>query len=79
MYRAGQNHIYIRCIYGIFGREITKHTVIYGAYIRYTVLANPIHVSWFSDIYPCMAVYFVTRQYICRVGQNRIYTHIHCI
>ena len=26
--------IYIRCIYGIFGREITKFTVIYGAYIR---------------------------------------------
>jgi hypothetical protein len=25
--------IYIRCIYGIFGREITKDTVIYGAYI----------------------------------------------
>jgi hypothetical protein len=22
--------IYIRCIYGIFGREITKYTVIYG-------------------------------------------------
>jgi hypothetical protein len=39
--RAGQNHIdtglartiYIRFIYGIFGREITKYTVIYGAYI----------------------------------------------
>ena len=27
--------IYIRCIYGIFGREITKCTVIYGAYIRF--------------------------------------------
>ena len=25
--------INIRCIYGIFGREITKDTVIYGAYI----------------------------------------------
>jgi len=25
--------IYIRCIYGIFGREITKYTVIYGVYI----------------------------------------------
>jgi hypothetical protein len=31
--------IFIRCIYGIQGREITKYTVIYGAYI--TVLANP--------------------------------------
>ena len=27
--------IYIRCIYDIFGREITKYTVIYGAYIRF--------------------------------------------
>ena len=36
--------IYIRCIYGIFGREITNYTVLYGAYIRYTVLANPRNV-----------------------------------
>jgi len=27
--------IYIRCMYGIFGREITTYTVIYGAYIRF--------------------------------------------
>ena len=27
--------IYIRCIYGIFGREITKYTVIYGVYKRF--------------------------------------------
>jgi hypothetical protein len=27
--------LYIQCIYGIFGREITKYTVIYGAYIRF--------------------------------------------
>ena len=25
--------IHIRCMYGIFGREITKYTVIYGVYI----------------------------------------------
>ena len=25
--------IYIRCIYGIFCREITEYTVIYGVYI----------------------------------------------
>jgi len=38
-YRVGQNHIYIyiyvRCMYGILNREITKYTVIYGAYIRF--------------------------------------------
>jgi len=27
--------INIRCIYGIFGREITKYTVIYGVYMRF--------------------------------------------
>jgi len=25
--------MYIRCVYGIFDREITKYTVIYGVYI----------------------------------------------
>jgi len=33
--RVGQSHIYIRCIYNIFGREVTKYTVIYGAYTRF--------------------------------------------
>jgi len=27
--------IYVRCIYGIFGREITVYTVIYGLYIQF--------------------------------------------
>ena len=27
--------MYIRCIYGIFGRELIKYTVIYGVYIRF--------------------------------------------
>jgi hypothetical protein len=27
--------IYIRCMYGNFGREITKYTVIHGAYVRF--------------------------------------------
>jgi hypothetical protein len=27
--------LYIRWVYGNFGREITKYTVIYGAYIRF--------------------------------------------
>ena len=27
--------IYIRLIYAIFGREITKYTVVCGAYIRF--------------------------------------------
>jgi len=32
--------IYIQCICGITGREITKHTVIYGVH-TYMILANP--------------------------------------
>ena len=28
-------YIYIQFIYGIFGREITKYTVIYGVLIRF--------------------------------------------
>ena len=27
--------IYIRCMYGIFGRKITKYTAIYGVYIQF--------------------------------------------
>ena len=27
--------LYIRCIHGIFGREITKYMVVYGVYIRF--------------------------------------------
>ena len=33
MTRVG--HIYIRCTYSTFGREIAKYTVIYGAYVRF--------------------------------------------
>jgi hypothetical protein len=35
MGRVGQNHLYIRCIYGIFGWDIIKYTVIYGVYIQF--------------------------------------------
>jgi hypothetical protein len=40
--------IYIRCIYGIFGREITKYTVIYGVYIRFWPTLN----TWYG-LEPC--------------------------
>jgi len=38
VYRVGQNHMYtvcIRCVYGVFGREFTIYTVIYGVYLRF--------------------------------------------
>jgi len=34
IHRVGQSQ-YIWCIYGIFGRGITKYTVVYGVYIRF--------------------------------------------
>ena len=42
IFRVGQHHIYIRCIFGIFGREYQ----IYG-HLRYIhmVLANPVYVA----------------------------------
>ena len=39
---------YIRCIYGISGREVTRYTVIYGAYIRFwPTLHISIVYTWF--------------------------------
>jgi len=39
--------IHIRCVYGIFGREIIKYTVIYGVYIRFgPTLAMSCNVMW---------------------------------
>jgi len=35
--------IYIRCIYGNFGREITKYTVIYGVYIWFWPTLEMMH------------------------------------
>ena len=46
---VGQNNI---CISGIFGREITEHIVVYGVYIVYTVLINPMCVR--TCVYVCM-------------------------
>ena len=49
--RVGQNHIYIRCIYGILGRGITKYTVIYGGYTRlWPTLHIPCHTI--RGLYP---------------------------
>jgi hypothetical protein len=43
--------IYIRCIYGISGRVITKYTVIYGVYIRFWPTLN---ISSMQMIDPCV-------------------------
>jgi len=39
----------MQCIYGIFGREITKYTVIYGVYIRFwptLSISLPLFIFW---------------------------------
>jgi len=44
IYWVVQNHvIFIRCVYGIFSREITIHTVIYGAHIRFWPTLHTYH------------------------------------
>jgi hypothetical protein len=35
MCEVGQDHINLRCMFGLFGREITKFMVIYGDAIRF--------------------------------------------
>jgi hypothetical protein len=32
---VGQSHTYARSIYGVFGREITRCTVVCGVYLRF--------------------------------------------
>jgi hypothetical protein len=66
LFFVGQNPVYIRCNYCcIFGREITRHTVVYGVYI------------WF---WPTLELILVSGKGACthkhthihRVGQIRI-------
>jgi len=37
--------MYIRCTYGIFSREITLHTVIYGENIRFWPTLSILHAA----------------------------------
>jgi hypothetical protein len=65
----GNHQVYghIRCIYGIFGREITKCTVIYGVYTVFLAGKSPsvrsytVHIRYFWQ------------------GNHQGYGHIHCI
>ena len=64
--RVGQNArtIYIRCIYGIFGREITNYTVIYGAYIRF----------W-PTLHICICTHVFTHTHMYVRGRRQIHTY----
>ena len=48
--------IYVRCIYGIFGREITKYTVIYGVCIRFWPNLN----MGIEEYYPATVLFSIT-------------------
>ena len=45
--------MYIRWLYGIFGREITKYTVIYGVFIRFwpTLVVRSIADRWQNSLH----------------------------
>jgi len=54
--------IYIRCIYGIFGNDITKYTVIYGVYIRFwPTLFMPQYTRGFTQNHNDTHMYTHTR------------------
>jgi len=53
--------IYIRCIYGLFGRNITKYTVIYGVYIQFwPTLRKSLARSWAKKIFDRQLQYCTT-------------------
>jgi len=55
-------NVYIRCMSGTFGREITKYTVMYGVYIRFWPTLTICVVSFGIEI--CKYTVFA-----CNLGQ----------
>jgi hypothetical protein len=76
MLRVGQNHIYmymyIQCVYGILGREITKHAVIHGAYKRFWPI---LHILHFLVVQRCMQLVYIIC--VCVWVKVYIYTSTH--
>ena len=67
--------IYMRCMYGIFGREITEYTVMHGVYIY--GLANPDNAHSRPHLCSHGRVAYC-RQWIRRVDKNQIITPYMC-
>jgi hypothetical protein len=59
-------------MYGIFGREITKYTVINSVYIRFWLALHPMHQIGNRHKYTVYVRYFWQ-------GNHQIYGHIRCI
>ena len=64
--------IYIRCIYSVFGREITNYTVIYSAYIRFWPTLCMYGVC--SQLWPTLFTYGV-----CIHASGQPYSHMVCV
>jgi len=76
MSRVGQNHTYICCIHGIYGREITNCTVIYGVYMRFwpTLYMLAVLLKWCTDVTISTHLLTIsTWMHMSRVGQNHTY------
>jgi len=54
VYKGLARTMYTQLIYGIFGREITKHTAMYGVYIRFWPTLRVRNNTW------CMHAYVLT-------------------
>jgi hypothetical protein len=48
--------LYIRCTYGIFGRETTKHTVMYGVYIWFWPTLSVLYRQKRACRFSCLVV-----------------------
>jgi len=72
--------LYIRCIYGIFGRETTEYTVMYGVYIRFwptlCVSHNALAARCKQTIFPLNSTVF---QYArTQLGPKNVLFLAHC-
>jgi hypothetical protein len=51
--------IYIQCVYGIFGREITKYTVIYGVFIIFIRFWPTLHICRVGPTVHGISLHFI--------------------
>jgi hypothetical protein len=68
--RVGQNHIYIRLIYGNLCRDCIKYTGIYGVCIRFWPTLNMREAARLHAMVPFCICWYSNKvnNYICKVG-----------
>jgi len=79
LYTGLARTIYIRSIYGIFGREITKYSVIYGVYIRFwpTLLIYTVDLHWRLNSIAEVRRYLHLHWWLNSIAEVRRYLHLH--